>query len=250
MIELSSQHVESWYPDQVFLLGGWGCPSIWMNALGQCLEEGFGRPCEILSSIELETPSAFDEAFLQWKLRNLANIASFQRPLIVGWSYGGMLAVELANELNISNARVVTLGSRPRFIDDDFSVFDGPTAESFMKRIEASPVKGLNYFLTLVGRKEAKADVARLKKDVLEANLTQSDMVAGLKHLYSLDVRRAWDRLNTDGRITSVYFEQDALIRVPKGIEKDLVMSQGHLAPVLQAQDVGDRIIQILTPYK
>jgi len=246
MTAISLQSDESWRPDQVFLFGGWGCPSAWMNDLGRGLEEKFGCGYRILPSVHETLSTSIEDDLSSWKSRCFSEISSAECPLIVGWSYGGMLAVVLADELDHNNLRVVTLGSRPQFIHDQYSVFDASIAEGFLGRVEASSSKGLSYFLTLVGRKEGKTGIARLKPSLLEDGVSQSHLLASLRHLYSLDVSDPWASLDAKGVLTPIYFEQDALIRVPENISREVIMPQGHLAPVLQAQQVSERIFQIL----
>ncbi|MFC3153520.1 alpha/beta fold hydrolase [Litoribrevibacter euphylliae] len=225
----------NWQPDGIFLLGGWGCPSHWLLPLRRDLAQSFECSVEMI-----DLPDDQES----WQQNWLDQLAKYHRPLLIGWSYGGMLAVSLAHKLLATietDCKVVTLGARPQFIDDDWTVFDAEVAESFRKRVAMSVVKGLSYFIALTAQGEPKAQIHTLKKDVQTENVSGDLLVRSLEHLYQLNVREAWKGLLDKDALFPVYFQHDALIRIPEHLKQD-ALDATHLAPVTNSSLVSSEI--------
>jgi pimeloyl-ACP methyl ester carboxylesterase len=236
-------------PDAVFIIGGWGCPVHWLVPLQQSMAEAF-----MCDSFLIELPaygasaeSDYSHSLDAWRLNWAEQIRTYRHPVIVGWSYGGMLAVSLAAQLETEvELQVVTLGSRPRFIGDRWSVFDESTAAVFRSRVVASASKGLSYFVALTARAEPKSQLLSLKKTVMDGMPPSSVLLDSLDHLYQLDVSAEWEALVASKQLHAFYFQEDSLFHVPMDIENQYLIAGSHLAPVTKSGSIVDRIKKVI----
>ncbi len=87
---------------RILLIGGWGMPATVLEPLRMAL--GISREHCLL----LDRPMA------QWRQQAMAAVTPGS--VLVGWSLGGSLALELAGALRDRVSAVVTIGSNPHFL--------------------------------------------------------------------------------------------------------------------------------------
>lgn len=235
----------SWQPDGIFLLSGWGCPSQWLQPLQKNLQYDFSCSCDLIDLPGYASSDDSEWDVEAWQVRVLERLKGYHQPLLIGWSYGGMLAVGLAYQLMRhagDGCKVVVLGARPRFVDDQWTVFDHKAAASFQNRVAHSAVKGLSYFIALAGRGEPKRQIQSLKHDIQTTAASKAALVHSLEHLYRLDVEDAWQFMEQRQALFPVYFQEDALIRVPNNMGQLAVEGASHLAPVTNSSLVSSEI--------
>ncbi|GAA3909644.1 alpha/beta fold hydrolase [Litoribacillus peritrichatus] len=241
---------------RVVVIGGWGCHSRWLDdfrasfkrlALDVHLVDlpGYhsGSGAASLEADILNTQS-FDTLLENWFQNTSGLIESSPNTLLIGWSYGAMLAVQMSARLS-KPCQVIGLGARPRFIEDPFSVFDEGTSQAFLQRMVRSPLKGLEYFISLTGQGEAKSQLLLLKQDVRDALPAEPAVLkASLEHLYRLDVTDAWHHLKMKGLLSDLYFKDDSLIASPE--KRDNNIEGCHLAPVAHGAHVANALIPLI----
>ncbi len=225
-------------PKHIFVLGGWGCDGAWLGSFCQALKQMFQANVEQLDLPGYHKSSddsvPFEKTFEDWEASTLLRLQGLQDVLIIGWSYGGMLALRLSQKLS-SLPNVITLGSRPKFIDDECTVFDEQTANHFLERVQRSASKGLSYFIALTGKGEPKVEINSLKSDIaLSLPARDEVLVASLRHLYALDVSTEWNHQLSSGQLFDVYFSNDSLIKVTS--QSSLLFDGGHLSPVIESE--------------
>lgn len=240
----------------IVVIGGWGCPTDWVSPLVSEFEtQSVANVITVsLPGYDAETcelkgngSATYDELLKHWLVETSQKLASERELVIVGWSYGGMLALLLADYLNkacsaLVDVPVVTLGSRPCFVDDEYTVFEKDTAHGFLQRVVASGAKGLNYFISLTAGKQKRDVIRLLKSEVTRKPVANKVLVQSLEHLFSLDVSGSWESLNCRGLLFPVYFEQDTLINVPVGSFESQVIPNGHLAPLIAPAPIVEAV--------
>ncbi|GLQ33275.1 hypothetical protein GCM10007876_37550 [Litoribrevibacter albus] len=222
-----------------------------MDALALHLSKTFDCPGEVIAlpGYELTDTLAGEDAYAHWHEHVEVKLSSYKRPLLLGWSYGGMLAVRLGDELVSTKSidlKVVVFGTRPMFLDDPWTVFDHQVAKSFRARVAASPHKGLAYFVALNSQEMDKSLVVSLKQDMQASKVEKEVLLESLDHLYELDVSKSWSSLMENQRLMALYFKADALVRVPDEIELIYQLKGGHLSPVFNSSELSDRIERLL----
>ena len=171
---------------QLVLLHGWGSNrDIWRPLLAGL------RPWADVHLLELPgcAPGCASAARLEQVLAGLAACCPAQA-VLVGWSLGGQLALELAAREPSRVAAVVTLASNPRFVaagtwpgmdEDDF--------EAFQAGYAADPVAGLRRFdsLQTAGAGDPRALLRALRRH--RPQPAGGELRPGLEWLAQLDQR-------------------------------------------------------------
>lgn len=153
---LADSHTLSWYEHgqgrPMVLLHGWSMSAAAFSELAEELKSGFrllipDLPGHGLSSpVEEYSLSAIAAALAEW----IAAVTD-QPVCLVGWSLGGMLAIELARNSSLGIQRMVLIGTTPRFTTADDWPCGLPSAQvkamarNLAKRFEAT----LSDFFTL-----------------------------------------------------------------------------------------------------
>lgn len=261
--------------DAVLLIPGWGCPAQWLAGLGSQLAAHFDTQYHLVdlpgmgvddhecTTLYESTSGAYNQLVDCW-LSALSSQWLGKRLLIVGWSYGGMLASKLMYEsltCQENQSRLITLGSSSQFLADAQNVTESlvymsmDTADAFYKRVEQDPTMALNYFLSLMARGEPRNRWMHLRSEI--QSVTYADvnsfkrwlLCESLKHLYALRLQNEWSCLKSRGVLDALFFEQDSLMPSKPEICLDKAyhrMVGGHLAPVISSSDVSNKIINVL----
>lgn len=132
----------------------------------------------------------------------------------LGWSLGGMIAAYVAARRSSCVNGLITFSALPSFV----ARADWPqgmpleTFDAFESMVKSAPAQGLKRFLSLqtLGAPQAKTLMKTLSQAIPMDALNPTALVAGLRLLKSLDVRREWALLNVPN--LHILGQQDALL--------------------------------------
>jgi len=109
-----------------------------------------------------------------------------ENPILLGWSLGGLIAINIASKSKISN--LILVASTPNFIKSfnwEYGI-DINNFKNFSESIQADISKGLKRFISL--QTTQKSRLRELSNLIDEYPASPSSLEQGLKLLYSTDV--------------------------------------------------------------
>jgi pimeloyl-ACP methyl ester esterase len=203
------------------LLHGWGYgqlawPEDWLERLGQHYRlllvdlPGHGSDSHALGC-PAETLSNWTRALLQ---------VIPDQAVVMGWSLGGMLALQLAHQVPQQLAGLVLLASNIKFVQCVDWPWALPVAELdyFRQEFRRTPSKTLRRFCSLQVQGEQDSSLLRH----LSTQLDPQPSVEGLDWLQQLDLRHAWCDLSIP--CLALYGTDDVL--VPAEVQLQLARLQ------------------------
>jgi len=201
------------------LLHGWGSSSrVWRKFSG-LLATQFQTTAFDLPGFGLSDPTE-PIALGQLSARLLRAIEG--RFLILGWSLGGLVALEMARRAPERVARVVLIAVNPCFVRrcDWAHAMEASVFESFAQRITAAPARALKRFAVLQASNGARrAEVAKQLQAAAVWKIPEPHVLsAALTLLSKSDMRQVLMGLNCP--VALVLGERDAL--VPVAIRNEL----------------------------
>jgi pimeloyl-[acyl-carrier protein] methyl ester esterase len=174
----------------IVLLHGWGLSSaVWTPLLGHC------SPTQ--ASLALDLPGHGTAAAAGETLESWADALVTKLPdnaVLVGWSLGGMLALHIAHRYPEKVAKLVLIGTTPRFVQSDnwLPALPAGTLTDFQRNFDADPAATQRRFVAL----QSLGDAARRNvSGNLTAALTPTDgihqpaLATGLRFLADTDLR-------------------------------------------------------------
>jgi malonyl-CoA O-methyltransferase len=205
--------------DDIVLLHGWGSASHAWQPLIPALQN-------IANVIALDLPGfGKSHAIPEFTVDAVVQLIAEQLPekcVLIGWSLGGMLAVQIAARYPHKIFRLITLATNVKFVASRDYEFAMPLAvnRQFNKSFASDPQAALKLFSGLLAQGDTnerallKQVRALAKPDEINANWLQA-----LELLARLDNREAFAQLTQPG--LHLLAEQDAL--VPVAAAKELV---------------------------
>ncbi len=197
------------------LLHGWGLsPRVW-DALRQALPRGIETHAPMLpghgESATLAAPTL--DAWADAVLPALPDAA-----VLCGWSLGGMIALDLARRYPQKVARLILLGTSPRFVScsgpDAWPYgLDSATVAGFIDSFGRDPKATLNRFVALqaLGDSDRREVAARLNEALANTDEGATDgLAAGLHLLANIDLRAAVSQIRQPVRL--LHGARDALM--------------------------------------
>ncbi|MDQ6993426.1 MAG: alpha/beta fold hydrolase [Mariprofundus sp.] len=137
---------------------------------------------------------------------------------VVGWSLGGMLAINLAQRFPERITGLALVASTPHFtVEDDWPYgCDNTTFAAFHEAVSSTSARQLNRFFSLMLHGDGLTrsqhnQLARLAIDRSRPT-SQAGLLAGLTLLAALDFRASLNTINTD--LLLLHGENDAVISV------------------------------------
>jgi pimeloyl-[acyl-carrier protein] methyl ester esterase len=99
-------------------------------------------------------------------------------PILLGWSLGGLLAINIANKIKIS--QLILLASTPKFIkDNDWNYgIDANNFEQFSNTLQLDPTQGLKRFISL--QTDNKTQLKSLKRSLDTLPASPNALAQGL----------------------------------------------------------------------
>jgi len=159
---------------------------------------------------------------------SLEAIAEALRPHIppgaalIGWSLGGLVALQLANQLSPPPAGLMLVASNPMFMAaEDWPGIQPRVLDSFQQALQQDIGKTIERFLAIqaLGAPNAKQDIKRLKGWIHQRPAPHPDALSGgLEILRQADLRPQLDGLRVP--LAGVFGRLDSL--VPRSLHAEL----------------------------
>jgi pimeloyl-[acyl-carrier protein] methyl ester esterase len=158
------------------------------------------------------------------------------KPILLGWSLGGLLAINIARKVQIS--KLILVASSPNFVQNDHWKFgiDADNFKQFSDALQLNLSKGLKRFVSL--QTQDKSTLKLLNQSIDQFPASTTALNQGLEILLSTDLTEKFLSLNIDMKI--ILGRKDTLI--PSAISRwyesqsiDIsILDTGHL-PFLNA---------------
>jgi pimeloyl-[acyl-carrier protein] methyl ester esterase len=214
------------------LLHGWGFNADLFNDLIKTHKEryritkidlpGHGRSDEVAGGID------------EWCNEIIKILPS--NPILLGWSLGGLLAINIARQVQIS--KLILVASTPNFIQNDDWKFgiDADNFNQFSDALQLNLSKGLKRFISLQTKDKSQIKQLGYSIDTLPASTTALNQ--GLEILLNTDLTEQFLALDIDVKV--ILGRKDTL--VPSEISSwyesqsidTVILNTGHL-PFLNA---------------
>jgi pimeloyl-[acyl-carrier protein] methyl ester esterase len=214
------------------LLHGWGFNADLFNDLIKTHKEryritkidlpGHGRSDEVAGGID------------EWCNEIIKILPS--NPILLGWSLGGLLAINIARQVQIS--KLILVASTPNFIQNDDWKFgiDADNFNQFSDALQLNLSKGLKRFISLQTKDKSQIKQLGYSIDTLPASTTALNQ--GLEILLNTDLTEQFLALDIDVKV--ILGRKDTL--VPSAISSwyesqsidTVILNTGHL-PFLNA---------------
>ena len=241
--------------EAVVLIHGWGMHSgIWLD-FAQALAATHQVICLDLPGHGLSQP-LLNASLSQQTQALLASIA-VDKFSVVGWSLGGLLAVEMANIAPERVKSLVLLASNPCFVaQEQWPGVKLEVLDSFARQLQADPQQTLMRFMALQvnGLSNAKLRLQQIKQAVLSRPAADlASLEQGLNTLKHEDVRKILANIKCPvsavlaGRDTLVPLSlQNALPDLRPDITVKVLPDAGHMPFMTHAQVLLDSLHECL----
>jgi len=129
-------------------------------------------------------------------------------PILLGWSLGGLLAINIARKVQIS--KLILVASSPNFVKNDHWKFgiDADNFKQFSDALQLNLSKGLKRFVSLQTQDKSKLKVLNHSIDQFPTSTIALNQ--GLQMLLSTDLTEEFLALNIDMKI--ILGRKDTLI--------------------------------------
>ncbi|SRR5690554_5535719 len=230
----------------MMLLGGWGMPA------------GVLEPLRLALGIGPEHCWSLNRPLSELRQKILASLEP--GTLLIGWSLGGNLAIELAAQVPERVTAVVTLGSNPRFLRSPTwtQAYDPARFQAFAEALQADPQATLQQFAALatLGSNYQREELRWLRSQLPPEQLFSAVVLQEtLAALADGDLRATLAGLAMP--VVHLLGERDAL--VPVGVGEDLkalrpdaqvrvIAGMGHLPSYRFAAEVAEQLRQAILP--
>lgn len=219
-------HTTGTGPDLV-LLHGWGFNSALFNTLVDQYKDQYR-----ITKIDLPGHGRSDEVaggINEWTNEIIKILPN--NPILLGWSLGGLLAINIATKIKLS--KLILVASTPNFVQNlDWQYgIDADNFQQFSNTLKQNLSKGLKRFISL--QTQDKTQLKALNQSIDQFPASTAALNQGLDILLSTDLINEFKQLNIP--IIAILGDHDTL--VPRQIShwyaemniKTQVLNTGHL---------------------
>ena len=248
---------------QILLIHGWGMNSgVWID-IAQSLESYY--PDYLIRAVDLPGYGKSTSYSLK-QLNGIYNSQSLAQSLlpllenrqsiIIAWSMGGLVAIELTAIAEVNISQLILVSSTPRFIQDDNWKYAVPASlfEDFYQSLLKDHQATLKRFLAIqaMGSSTARQDIKYLYTHLLKRGEADPEALQyGLKMLLKEDKRKQLSQI-TDIPIHLICGERDTLVHYQgqkqmakqKNVTLHNIPGAGH-APFISHPEIFKDILQL-----
>ena len=172
------------------------------------------------------------ESMAEYATRLLPQITS-HKPVLIGVSFGGMIALEIAKLISAEKVILISSAKSPNAIPSYFKLIPKLRLEKWMRPASLKKPNEIFFWLFGVTSKDHKALLASIMKETDEIFLT-----------WAIDAVTRWGNTTSSNHVIQIHGTKDRILNVQNA--DYLVNGGGHLMVVTQAREVSDILKKIL----
>ena len=172
------------------------------------------------------------ESMAEYATRLLPQITS-DKPVLIGVSFGGMIALEIAKVISVEKVILISSAKSPNAIPSYFKLIPKLRLEKWMRPASLKKPNEIFFWLFGVTSKDHKTLLASIMKDTDELFLT-----------WAIDAVARWGDSTSSNHVIQIHGTKDRILNVQNA--DYLVIGGGHLMVVTQAREVSDILKKIL----
>jgi len=172
------------------------------------------------------------ESMAEYATRLLPQITS-HKPVLIGVSFGGMIALEIAKLISVEKVILISSAQSPNAIPSYFKLIPKLRLEKWMRPASLKKPNEIFFWLFGVTSKDHKTLLASIMKDTDEVFLT-----------WAIDAVARWGDSTSSNHVIQIHGTKDRILNVQNA--DYLVNGGGHLMVVTQAREVSDILKKIL----
>lgn len=181
----------------IIMIAGWGYSAAVMNGLSDALAFGSNVIAVSTHDLALKGGAHFCNGLSSYAAGLLALIREQGGPVtLIGWSMGGMAAMEIACRCPEWVRRLVLVSATPKFCSDQDFVYGIPVrnVRAMMIGLQRNPRKILAEFYRLAAAPAAEPPPA-IRNMEIHVSGWMEELVAGLTYLINTDFRNCLDQI-------------------------------------------------------
>jgi len=172
------------------------------------------------------------ESMAEYATRLLPQITS-HKPVLIGVSFGGMIALEIAKLISVEKVILISSAQSPNAIPSYFKIIPKLRLEKLVRPTSLKKPNEIFFWLFGVTSKDHKTLLASIMKDTDEVFLT-----------WAIDAVARWGDSTSSNHVIQIHGTKDRILNVQNA--DYLVNGGGHLMVVTQAREVSDILKKIL----
>ena len=172
------------------------------------------------------------ESMAEYARRLLPQITS-DKPVLIGVSFGGMIALEIAKYISVEKVILISSAKSPNAIPSYFKLIPKLGLQKWMRPASLKKPNEVFFWLFGVTSKDHKALLASIMNDTDEVFLTWA--------IYAV---ARWGDRTLSNHVIQIHGTKDRILNVQNA--DYLVDGGGHLMVVTQAREVSDILKKIL----
>jgi pimeloyl-ACP methyl ester carboxylesterase len=172
------------------------------------------------------------DSMAAYAARLLPQISS-EKPVLIGVSFGGMIALEIAKLISVEKVILISSAKSPNGIPSYYKLIPKLGLEKWMRPASLKKPNEVFFWLFGVREPEHKALLTSIMKDTDEIFLT-----------WAIDAVARWENNSSPDNVVQIHGTKDRILRSQNA--DYLIKGGGHLMIVTQAQEVSDVLKKIL----
>ena len=172
------------------------------------------------------------ESMAEYARRLLPQITS-DKPVLIGVSFGGMIALEIAKVISVEKVILISSAKSSNAIPSYFKLIPKLRLEKWMRPASLKKPNEIFFWLFGVTSKDHKTLLASIMKDTDEVFLT-----------WAIGAVARWGDSTSSNHVIQIHGTKDRILNVQNA--DYLVDGGGHLMVVTQAREVSDILKKIL----
>lgn len=241
------------------LVSGWACPSAWLRELSAAIADGFGK-VEACAALALPAAGAERGEVSAYAAGLAERLGQCQpAPWLIGWSMGGMVALETALAYPERVRGLVLMGASARFIraEDYPAGTRDVSLKALARALAREPAQTLARWIFDGARfpKLGKGEAAAMADEAL-STFSLKDLLEGLDYLAGIDLRARLASLRLPTLV--LHAREDALItnaaaeclaEAMPGSRLMFYEKADHFFPIRRCRDVAVDVLNFASAY-
>jgi pimeloyl-ACP methyl ester carboxylesterase len=172
------------------------------------------------------------ESMTAYAFRLLPQITS-DKPVLIGVSFGGMIALEIAQLISVEKVILISSARSPKAVPSYLKLIPRLRLEKWLRPASFKKPNKIFFWLFGVTKKEHKALLAAIMKDTDEIFL-----------MWAMYTITQWNNITSSDQVIQIHGTKDRILNVQSA--DYLVNGGGHLMVVTQATEISSILKKVL----